>query len=175
MPVSDLRGHRAISPIFDVTFPTGDNLLTINNGYPVSGIFDSLVADGYYLMLEPLSPGTHVINFAARSTVGFALNVTDVITVVPIPLSERVQKLISVVEESSLSRHRKHRWIEELKEAGKDSERHHVRGGIEDLREFQKKVRHEIAENDPVLAQQLIKAAQTIIEKARRVMPVDLD
>jgi hypothetical protein len=41
-------------------------------------------SDGYWLMLEPLSPGTHTIEFGgtAKNT-GFQLNVTYTITVVP--------------------------------------------------------------------------------------------
>ena len=43
--------------------------------------------DGYWLMLNPLSPGNHTISFSAAFTDGTSLNITDNISAVPLPAS----------------------------------------------------------------------------------------
>jgi hypothetical protein len=55
-PVAHLRNYRALSPdSFRVTLPDGNII-----GLP-AGTYAPQVADGYWLMLEPLEPGTHTI------------------------------------------------------------------------------------------------------------------
>lgn len=60
-PIPNLTAHREISPLFDVTLPE-DNLY----GAP-AGIYRNAVSDGYWVMLEPLGPGQHVINFGGET------------------------------------------------------------------------------------------------------------
>ena len=43
--------------------------------------------DGYWLMLNPLSPGNHTITFSAAFADGTSLNITDNISAVPLPAS----------------------------------------------------------------------------------------
>src|SRR5437016_14473360 len=98
-------------------------------------------------MLEPLSPGRHVINWGATlgpQPFSYTPEITDIITVVPIPLTERIAELIASVAASSLPSKQRHELIEELQQARKEFARNHVREGIEELRELQKKVKHEI-------------------------------
>jgi len=71
VPIQQLEAYRAASPVFDVTLPA-DNVF----GVPAD-IYGPAAADGYYLMLAPLSRGEHVIHFSAT---GF-LDVTYRITV----------------------------------------------------------------------------------------------
>jgi hypothetical protein len=77
--VHNLRRFRVQSPLFDFLMPQ-DNFL----GLPgvTSG---SAVSDGYWLMLEPLSPGEHEIHFegafVSGAGAGFSQNVTYNLTV----------------------------------------------------------------------------------------------
>jgi len=61
VPVSNLGAlYRTVSPSFYITLPEG-NLF----GAPSRTYF--AVADGFYLMVSPLSAGTHTINFGGKS------------------------------------------------------------------------------------------------------------
>jgi hypothetical protein len=79
--VPNLSSHREASPIFEVTVP--ENNLFASLGLP-AGTYAPAVSDGFWLMLEPLSPGTHVITFGGTSG-DFSLDVTNNIQVVPEP------------------------------------------------------------------------------------------
>jgi hypothetical protein len=84
-PVQDLFSHREVSPTFSFTLPATDNVLQ-GAGLNVSGVVSPAVADGYYLMLKPLSPGRHVLNFGGTfgpGAGGLSIDFTDTITVVP--------------------------------------------------------------------------------------------
>lgn len=77
--VHRLKDHRAPSPVFHFTLPTEDIL-------GVDATVGSSVSDGYYVMLEPLKPGDHTIQFEGACAVGspceeFSQNVTYNITV----------------------------------------------------------------------------------------------
>jgi hypothetical protein len=61
-PVATLASHRETSPIH-YTLPDHDNVLQ-NFGLDFTGPVDASV-DGYYVMLKPLSPGEHTINFGS--------------------------------------------------------------------------------------------------------------
>lgn len=74
--VEDLAGYREESSVFTTTVPEG-NLL----GMP-AGDYEPCVDNGYYLMLSPLSFGSHTIHFTAENADGsFALDVTYHLTV----------------------------------------------------------------------------------------------
>jgi len=60
---------RAISPVFSLTLPA-DNIF----GAP-PGTYAPAVADGWYVMLAPLSPGRHTLRFGG-ATPSFSVNVT---------------------------------------------------------------------------------------------------
>jgi hypothetical protein len=75
VPVMDLTSFRAQSPAFDFRMPAHQNVLGadgVNSGRSVG--------DGYWLLLEPLSPGEHVIQFSgtfgAGPAEGFSQEVT---------------------------------------------------------------------------------------------------
>jgi hypothetical protein len=81
VPVDHLQQHREISPVFSYTLQSTDNIHQVVNHIPdVQGTIFPVVADGFYLMLRPLPPGHHVINFGG-SLSGPAFNVTYDITV----------------------------------------------------------------------------------------------
>jgi hypothetical protein len=165
--VPDLFSYRAISPVFSIYFESGDNLSSLSAGRPILGWNDPIVADGYYVMVPPLSPGTHVINFGA--TVGPPVNLmfdmTDTITVIPIPLAQRVNTLIIAVGESSLAAHRQQPLLATLRAAGASFGSGNSAAGINQLRAFQNKVGGQLARREG-LATQLTEAAQNVIDKA---------
>ncbi len=78
--VQNPYAYRAESPVFAVD--AADALM-----YP-PGHYDTAVTDGYWLMLTPLPPGQHTINFGATVDIPdwsftFSLDVTYHLTVVP--------------------------------------------------------------------------------------------
>lgn len=79
--VPNLFSHREASPDFNFTSVDG------NSGGVPPGASGIAVADGYWLMIAPPTPGeTFTINFGGGiSSFGFAVDVTDTITVVPEP------------------------------------------------------------------------------------------
>jgi len=87
-PLSNLESYRAISPVFSYTLPPSpDNLIYAGFGVSLPGdCWPSLtvtpaVADGYYIMLAPLSKGSHTINFGGSGPTGFTLDMTYNLTV----------------------------------------------------------------------------------------------
>ena len=73
---------RVVSPVFDYSIP--DNNIYQALGYPFGRqTIEDAVGDGVYVMLKPLSPGSHVLHFAAAFNFDFAFDVTYYITVRP--------------------------------------------------------------------------------------------
>jgi hypothetical protein len=78
--IPNLFSHREISPVFDLTL-AADNIF----GEP-AGTYSPATSDGYWLMLEPLGPGNHVINFGGAATGGGGLSAFSLeITYAPVP------------------------------------------------------------------------------------------
>jgi len=73
VPVPGLRNHRLISPVFSYTLQS-DNVISKITNIPVVGTIFPVVADGFYLMLPPLAPGPHVINFGGSAN--FTIDIT---------------------------------------------------------------------------------------------------
>lgn len=75
-PVGDVKDYRVKSPSsFSVTVPA-DNV----SGVP-AGTYSPQVADGYYMLLAPLSVGPHSISLHVISSLGFEYSITYNITV----------------------------------------------------------------------------------------------
>jgi hypothetical protein len=87
-PLNNLAAYRAAFAPFAYTLPASDSLYLFfgidapGTAWPSTIVYPA-VADGYWLMIEPLPPGTYVIKFGGTSTAGFAVDVTYTITVVP--------------------------------------------------------------------------------------------
>ena len=86
-PLTNLESYRAISPVFSYTLPPSpDNLIDAAFGVSLPGpCWPSLtvtpaVADGFYIMLAPLTAGSHSINFGGSGP-GITLDVTYNLTV----------------------------------------------------------------------------------------------
>jgi hypothetical protein len=86
-PVDDLFKHHETAPAFNYTYQLTDNLAEVVFGYAgpdAAGTVFPAVADGYYLMLRPLSAGQHTIRFGGTNF-GSSLDVTYNVTVTPTP------------------------------------------------------------------------------------------
>ena len=87
-PLRDLSRYRTISPVFEFWMPPTDNLYQFF-GYDFSGDAHPAVADGFYVLLNPLSAGEHVLTFGGKTKTFdgsgnpavFSLDVTYHITV----------------------------------------------------------------------------------------------
>ena len=73
-PLTNLESYRAISPVFSYTLPPSpDNLIDAAFGVSLPGpCWPSLtvtpaVADGFYIIVPPLSAGSHRINFGGSA------------------------------------------------------------------------------------------------------------
>lgn len=79
--VQNLQNFRVRSPAFTVIAPAQGVLPPGQLSVP--GNTDPLVSDGYWLLLSPLSAGSHTIHFHAEKSNGFMLDVTYHLTVGP--------------------------------------------------------------------------------------------
>ena len=89
--------YRVQSPVFSYTLPSTlvprDNLLGVDFSLwtapppPLpstpTGTVPWVVADGVFLMLEPLAPGIHTIYFTGTFSYGFAFDITYTVDVLP--------------------------------------------------------------------------------------------
>jgi len=86
--LKDLFSYRGSSAPFRYTVPTPDNIYTFlgfhvpGSDWPTTTVFPA-ASDGYFLMVEPLPPGAHTINFGGTAQSGFQIDITYDITVVP--------------------------------------------------------------------------------------------
>ena len=91
-PLTNLESYRAISPVFSYTLPPPpDNVIFAAFGVSIppdcdttSSTVDGAVADGFYIMLPPLTAGSHRINFGGSGGSGpmkFTLDMTYNLTV----------------------------------------------------------------------------------------------
>jgi hypothetical protein len=79
--VDSVKDFRVVSsPLaFSVTVPD-DNIATRFGSPVAAGTYSPHVADGYYMLLAPLSPGQHTISVHVVSTLGFEYLITYLIT-----------------------------------------------------------------------------------------------
>jgi hypothetical protein len=75
VPVQALASYRAASSVFSLQLPA-DNVF----GAP-AGTYEPAVADGYYLLVTPGTPGPHTIKFKGIGNDGFTVEVTYHLTV----------------------------------------------------------------------------------------------
>jgi hypothetical protein len=82
--IGNLDSYRFQSPLFNLTFPE-------NNIAGIAPQTATAVSDGYWILLEPLPPGTHEVHFKAAlgdptaiGTTNFALDVRYLLTVVEV-------------------------------------------------------------------------------------------
>ena len=76
VPVQAVSSYRAASSVFSLQL-SADNVF----GAP-AGVYEPAVAEGYYLLVTPLSPGPHTIHFKGIGNDGFTTEATYNLTVV---------------------------------------------------------------------------------------------
>ncbi len=169
---TNLGDYQTVSPAFSMVFPSSDNWYSVILRHPLEGIVDPVVAGGYLLMLKPLSAGLHDVQLGATlgppQNFSFERHFQIQSLALPQILARQTEALSASVTSSSLPSNRQRRLLATLKGAAKSFDRGHSRSGIRHLRAFQKKVGHEITRIDPALAEQLIAAAQRIIDRANQ-------
>jgi hypothetical protein len=79
--VQGLSNFRVRSSPFTVIVPAGG--LVPPGSVSVPGTSDSIVSDGYWLLLSPFAPGQHVLQFRAQTSDGFMVGVAYNVTVAP--------------------------------------------------------------------------------------------
>ena len=91
-PVGNLFSHRETAPVFTYNLPPQFNIMQVFFGEDISGPQTPAAADGFYLMLKPLSPGRHTIDFSGAMAdlsatppqlPGFTVHATLTLNVVP--------------------------------------------------------------------------------------------
>jgi hypothetical protein len=171
-PVTNLFDHLERSPEFAFWLPPTNNVVQYW-GYDLAGTIDPAVADGYWLMLAPLTAGQHVLCF--RGTVGapfnFSTDVTYSLTVQPISLSQAVQRLAGRLGRTALDRPTLRSLHALLEASQKAFENDNPRAGINQLRAFQAKVKSPAVDMGAELAARLVAAAQQIIDRAGTQKP----
>jgi len=168
VPVPDLLQRRVTAPVFSIAFPDTDNIFTWIAGHSITGLVDPNVADGYWLMLQPLPVGQHVLHYGGTYADPFFFpnDIVANITVVPVPLPERVAELIAQVNQSNLPLHRRRALLATLDAARHSFASGRLLPGINQLHAFQNQVRAQVVRNDQALAYSLVEAAQRIIARA---------
>lgn len=80
------KPHRVRSDVFDVALPENNvfDEPCIDLGGVPAGIFSPAVDDGFYVRLEHLAVGDHILQFSAETATGVIQNVTYHLTVVPV-------------------------------------------------------------------------------------------
>jgi hypothetical protein len=73
-PLQNLSGYRVVSPVFSLTYPP-DSI------FGFGGTFSPQVADGYWIMLAPLSSGQHTLHFRGILNGGFESDATYFLTI----------------------------------------------------------------------------------------------
>jgi hypothetical protein len=167
--VPNLLEHRAISPVFSFFYEIADNFHTwAFNGQPITGLIDPVIADGYWLMVEPLPPGVHTLHFGGKLRNGTFIpaDIIDHITVVPSALPEQVSALIQRVMSSTSSTKHRQSLLAPLEAAKASFQAANWRPGLNQLYAFQNKLRAQVRPGDPALAEELSISAQRIIDRA---------
>ncbi|MFL6449806.1 MAG: hypothetical protein ACJ746_19305 [Bryobacteraceae bacterium] len=83
VPLRDLNAYRSPSPEFAYTLPP-DNVLAFLFNFPVpKGTYFPAVADGYWVMFTPFSPGVHYIDALGVQSDGFTVHVSYTLIVRP--------------------------------------------------------------------------------------------
>lgn len=160
---------RLLAPVFSYTVPDGDNIFRYFGLDTPGQIVDPAVSDGYWVMLPPLSPGTHVVHFrgvAGPSPFNVGHDATYYLTVVERTRSYEVGVLLTLVQCVKLPPKQEKPLLQLLRASQAEFDRRHWREGIHKLSDFQKKVRAQFDKSNPSLAGEWVRAAQAIIDRA---------
>jgi hypothetical protein len=166
MAVPNLIAHRHPSPVFNFNFLDPDNVQSFFYGFPVIGLVEPIIADGYWLLLEPFSTGPHTLHGSGDNIYHDPHDVTSHITVEQVPLSEWIDALKLWVNNGPARR----TLLPDLNQADALFQRGKIQPGINRLRSFQNKVETRVLPVNAALAHNLMRYAERIIQRAGREM-----
>jgi hypothetical protein len=171
--LADPFAYRTESPFYSVYFPTADNIYSLLLERPFEGLVDPQISGGYLLMLKPLPPGLHDVHtaYSFRAPNDFTRERHYQIISLPAPqfLAHKTRQLAASVAGSSVTPNRQQALLASVNGAEAAFNSNNLRGAINHLRAFARIVRAQVARNDQVLADQLIAAAQNIIDRTSTV------
>ena len=168
----DISTHgvlRLLSPVFSYALPDQDNLYQCFGIEIPGGVYEPTAADGYWVMLAPLSAGEHLVRFRGISgdPDNFGLDLTYLLTVRRPTLSEEVGNLVSSIQRAGLLPDQERPLLAFLKASQVSFERDQLRAGLRQLSAFRRKVRARLGRDNPPLVEELVRAARAIMDRAR--------
>lgn len=164
---SNLFERRITSPVFTYEYLVEDNIHSWLLGFPYLGIVDPMLADGYYLMLEPLPPGRHTLAYGgAIGAFNFALNITNHITVT-LNYPRRIGTLRAALDRATLPTALRTELGAILAQAEAAFGAGDIDGGIAALRRFQRRTRAGLMRTDREAARELTRLAGDLIGLTR--------
>jgi hypothetical protein len=166
--VPNLLHHRHKAPVFSLFFETCDNPKTVNYHDCITGLIDPVVADGYWLMLQPLTPGDHVLRWFAGYGDPFSavFDRTDRITVVRVPLSKWLADFRIALMPGLALLTDPHHIVSALEMTERQFALGHVRAGINHARLLQRRLQRDLQSADAPLAAGLVEYLERIIARA---------
>lgn len=95
-PIPNIKNYRATSRLFRFNADA-----SLANGFDacITGNQQSGVSDGYWLMMEPLSVGSHVLKFKSEGDNGFSIDVQYQLTILPPGVVAPKQRVGSLTQE----------------------------------------------------------------------------
>jgi hypothetical protein len=81
--MTNLKNYRVTSREFTLTYPENNAISALAGMEVPAGTYGPQVSDGYWIMLRPLTPGTHTIHFKGTIANQGAVDVTYNLTVGP--------------------------------------------------------------------------------------------
>jgi hypothetical protein len=172
VPLANPLAYRTESPFFFVNFVNPDNLYSYVLERPFVGLDDPVVAGGYLVMLKPLPPGLHDVHTAY--TIGEPNGFTrerhyQILSLAPPAfLAHHTEQLEAMVSGFALAPGHRTALLASVNAAKASFLLEKLAAGMNQLRAFQNKVRAQVGRGDQTLADDLIEAAQQIIDRATR-------
>lgn len=163
--IPELFSYRAPSPTFALDFTNECNLVSFILGTPYTGLDDPIVADGFYLMLQPLTVGQHLLVFGGGRGAPdfFTISATLHLNVVTVPLTQWLDEFARVTESAGLS-DRSQSFFQSARRSFANGSLH---AGISHLRSFRRALVKEMDLNASLIAD-LVNYSQRMIDRANR-------
>jgi hypothetical protein len=137
-------------------------------GHEITGLIDPIVADGYWVMMEPLPPGRHLLRIDSYlSEGGYGVHLADTIDVTPVPLSQWLAEFTTSIEMSTVSASTKRVLLRKLAVATESFGRSRHQAGIAHLRTLEHMIRARLAPDHPAFEVLIRRVARTAAKATR--------
>ncbi len=168
LEIGNLSAHRYTAPEFSYIFPHNDNTLSFFYHKAISGLVDPIIADGYWVLLEPLSPGPHSLYTRGTNAYHFPHEVICNVQVEPVPLEQWADALKAWVTSADLRSAKKRALVGKINSVRALVRRQKVRAAVGKLRSFQTIIERRVRHSDPALAVSLTDYAGRMILRAEK-------